>query len=75
MQVKYILALMQSIPGTEQSYSSLLLLVFTLSAALLGEILWVGICDWENFIKMLSYDKSHVAKGTQKINYQPALVT
>lgn len=45
MQVKYILALMQSIPGTEQSYSSLLLLVFTLSAALLGEILWVGICD------------------------------
>lgn len=40
---------MESIPSIEQFYYSLLLLAFTLSAALLGEILWVGICDSENF--------------------------
>lgn len=49
MQIKSILALTLSFPGIEQSYFSLPLLAFTLSAALLGEILWVGICDRENF--------------------------
>lgn len=40
---------MHSVSEVEQSYSSLLLLAFIIPVVLLGEILWVGICDWENF--------------------------
>lgn len=70
------LALAQSIPGLEKSYSSLILLVFTLSAALLAENTDGGRLWLRKLLKKRSaMIKKQVARGSHKCNYQPALVT
>lgn len=58
------LALTQSIPGLEKSYSSLFLLVFTLSAALLAKKAVSGCLRLRKLQKKkLSYDKKTSSKG------------